>query len=192
MTYILGFCGPAKVGKTTTSNALVDIFKTKYPDVKIGSTSFAAPLYDIVSYITKIPVDKLQDQSYKEVPWTESTSPIPGLLGWTPRKLLQIVGTECFRSNVHNDFWIQLAHKNCEQYDIAIIADCRFENELNMLDCAIELHREHIDYAKNHPSAMPPKQELIDRHLTLYKNINLESLCDDIYNEYKRKSYNGL
>lgn len=192
MTYIIGFYGPAKVGKTTTTNTLANIFKIKYPDIKIGSTSFAAPLYDIASYITKIPVDTLQNQTYKEVAWTVETAPIPGLIDWTPRKLLQVVGTECFRNNVHNDFWVQLAAKNCQNYDIAIIADCRFENELNMLDCAIELHRENINYAKNHPSAMPPNPELIDVHVTLYQDINLETLCDDIYNAYKRKLNNGL
>lgn len=185
MSFIIGLYGPAKVGKTTTGKALIKGFKKLYPELTVKFISFADPLYEIVSILTDVPVKKLQDQSYKEVVWTKETAPIPAFVGWTPRKLLQIVGTECFRNQIHQEIWIQLAINRCKKYDITIIGDCRFSNELKISNFNIELKRNTIDYAKNHASAMPPDPELINKQIKLYKKIDFLETINEIYKLYK-------
>jgi hypothetical protein len=161
MTFIIGLAGPANVGKSTTAQVAIQSFKKKYPHINVGAYAFATPIYEMVSTITGWPISKLKDRQFKDVEWTKETAPLSCLVGFSPRSFLQKVGTECFRNNIHSDFWIDLAKDKVKQYDIAIMEDARFENEFKGCDLVIELERTGVTYECNHPSAMPPDPKYI-------------------------------
>lgn len=187
MVFIVGLAGPGHVGKSTTSRNIIKEIQLQEPRLNVTSFAFANPIYYIAEYFTKIPTITLKDEIYKETKWTKKTAPIPCLEGWTPRKFLQIIGTECFRNNININFWIETSIKQISSYDIAIAEDARFSNEYKCCDFVIELKREGIDYLKNHASAMPPDKKYVDKIVKLYPNISYKSLTSDIIKRYKRK-----
>jgi len=75
--------------------------------------------------------------------------------GITPRKFLQIVGTEMFRNLFRQDVWIhQLERRileNINDADVFIIADIRFTNEANFIEkmhgLLIGIFREEVEAA---------------------------------------------
>lgn len=189
MIKVIGLAGPAKVGKSTTAKGLVKAFNKLYPQYKVINMAFADPIYKLANLLTGIKIDILKSQSYKEVAWTEKTAPMPCLVGWTPRKFLQIVGTECFRENIHNNFWIESAIRIAESqgYDYVIMEDARFSNEFEISDINIELMRDGIKYEKNHASAMPPDPKYIAFKIDLKPDIKYENYIDIILNTIKEK-----
>lgn len=187
MTFIVGLAGPAKVGKSTTAKKIVEIASHKYPQIKIIRYAFATPIYEMASYITGWTIDKLKDLKYKEVSWTEETAPFPSLIGYSPRSLLQKIGTECFRNIIAENFWVDLAIKKCEAYDIAIIEDARFSNEFATCNLNIELERTGIVYERNHPSAMPPDPMYISRREKIdTMGFDGKDLTEYIFTEFER------
>lgn len=111
---LIGLCGPAGCGKTTIAEWLRD-----HRGYRI--VSFADPLYDAVSIITGVPVDRLKDRAVKE-------NDLPGI-GRSPRYLLQTLGTEWGRSMVSDDIWVQAAMARVRGGEDVVIPDVRFDNE---------------------------------------------------------------
>ena len=112
---LIGLCGAAGSGKDSVAR-----FLAGYRQV-----AFADPLYECVSTITGIPVEKLKDRAVKEavIPWT----------GKSPRQMLQTLGTEWGRGTVHDELWVR-ALFNRIAGDLACgldtaITDVRFANE---------------------------------------------------------------
>lgn len=176
MAFIIGLAGPGKVGKSTTAKKAIESFKKLFPKIDVIRYAFATPIYETASYITGWDIDKLKDLKYKEEIWTSETAPFPSLIGLSPRSLLQKIGTECFRNNIHNNFWIDLTLKKVQKHDIAIIEDARFENEFKVCDLVIELERENIKYEMNHPSAMPPDPKYVTEKVKIdSKDFNIDN-----------------
>jgi DNA polymerase III delta prime subunit len=177
MTFIIGLAGPGGVGKSTTAKALSKMLN----GMGIHSTNyaFAEPLYEICSLITGIPIETLKAQNFKEKFWTDQDAPIPCLNGWTPRKLLQMVGTECFRNNIHQNFWIELAISKVKEYDIAVFEDARFTNEYEKCHIVYEVTRDGVDYLQNHASAMPPDKRYISAIINLTKNVDFSPFVEN-------------
>lgn len=192
MVYVVGLAGPGRVGKSTTARNLVSSFHKTHPLLKVERYAFASLIYEITSTLTGIPIDVLKNEKYKETPWDETTTPLTCLKEWTPRKLLQIIGTECFRNNVSYDFWVQAAIMKVCHLDIVFIEDARFDNEFEKCDMVIELHRLGIDYAKNHQSAMPPDNKHIDIHLHLYPDMIYDDIINDVFMKYKLSTVEKL
>lgn len=187
MVYIVGLAGPGKVGKSTTAKRLVNAFRERHDQLRVTNYAFAQPLYEVASLLTELPVDTLRNESYKETPWTDKTAPIPGLIDWTPRKFLQVVGTECFRNQVCSSFWVQMTLKKISSFDIAFIEDARFPNEYELCNIVIELEREGVVYAKNHPSAMPPEEKYVWKKIRLTKDMSYNELADQIFSNIKKE-----
>lgn len=167
MTFIIGLAGPGKVGKSTTAKSAVASFAKLFPDIRVIRYAFATPIYEMAASITGWEIDKLKDLKYKELAWTVETAPLPCLIGWSPRSFLQRIGTECFRQNISDRFWIDLSLKKVSEYDIAIIEDARFENEYKVCDIVVELEREGVEYARNHASAMPPDPKYVAKKVKI-------------------------
>lgn len=192
MTYIVGFCGPAQVGKTTTAKALVKMVNERNDiNIKVDHYAFALPLYEACSKLVNIPVEILESAPYKDTPWNEENSPLPFLVGWSPRKFLQVIGTDLIRTQIHNDFWLESAIRNVKDLDIAFMADARFPNEFERCDYLIELSRDGIQYACNHPSAMPPDEKFVAEKVDLFHEIDLKPLLERILQKY-REFNNGI
>jgi len=182
---VVGLAGPAGVGKSTTTIAFVEIFKKLYPALKTKNIAFADPMYNLISHFTQIPISTLKSQNYKNIKWNQKTAPMPCLNGWSPRRFLQVIGTDCFRNEIHNDFWVQLSIKQAEDNDIIFVEDARFDNEYEMCNIVIELKRDGIQYACDHPSAMPPDKKYIDFVIELHENVDLNSYAKKIYDLLK-------
>ena len=187
MTLVVTFAGPAKVGKSTSAKTIEKLIKIYYPEINVGCFAFADPLYEICSLLLNIPIETLMSQEYKDVPWTNESTPLPGLVGWTPRKFLQKVGTEGFRQQIYNEFWVDCAINRAKGFDIALFGDGRFENEFIKSDYVIELSRDGVEYAMDHPSAMPPAKELVDEKYFLSKNCEFSTLVDKLIEMSKQK-----
>lgn len=100
--------------------------------------SFAAKLKQIVSILTGIPVWDLEKEEVKSnvlgeewwyykgrngslIPYTEdSKRNNEDLIKLTPRKLLQLLGTDCGRNILHPNIWINSLMNEYKSYDIII------------------------------------------------------------------------
>ena len=111
---IIGLCGAAGSGKDTAASRLV-LFHG------FLRFAFADPIYDAVSAITGLEIHELKDRSRKE-----------NCLGWisySPRRLLQSLGTEWGRDMIHPEIWVMSLMQRVEGVQDAVITDVRFSNE---------------------------------------------------------------
>lgn len=154
---IIGICGFQGVGKDTFSNYLVNNFDFK-------KFSFAAATKDVLSIIfgwdrSLLEGDTLESRTFRETidPWWSEKLSIPDL---TPRKVLQMVGTDLFRKHFNNEIWVHIVEKKIIELlkknssEKIIVSDCRFPNEINMLKkfgCKIiHIHRNLPEWFDNY------------------------------------------
>lgn len=122
MTLIIGIIGTKGSGKDTLADFLVAMHPgaVKY--------SMATPIKRACKELFLLSDKQLSDPVRKEAPsnmWPD----------WTPRRMMQWLGTDVFRDQVDPHFWIKhAAHviRSC-QADIMIIPDIRFINEAEMI-----------------------------------------------------------
>lgn len=116
---IFGLTGRAGSGKDSVAEILRRLYDGVVP------MKFAQPLYEMVSAMTGMPVEYLQDRNLKE-------ATIPGL-GKSPRELLQSIGTEWGRKFIGDDVWIRSLEARSlllrEQGYSIVVTDVRFDNE---------------------------------------------------------------
>lgn len=133
---IIGICGFQGVGKDTFANYLVSNYNFK-------KFSFAATTKDILSDMfgwdrKLLEGDTIESRTFRENPdpWWSAKLSIDNL---TPRKVLQLIGTDLFRKHFNNDIWVHIVEKKIIQTlqtnpsDRIIVSDCRFPNEIAML-----------------------------------------------------------
>ena len=70
-----------------------------------------------------------------DIQWSEKL----GIKNLTPRKTLQLVGTDLFRKHFNQEIWVRVVEKKiltqleADPNSNIIISDCRFPNEIHML-----------------------------------------------------------
>lgn len=115
---LIGLTGAAGSGKNTAAARLVKAHG-------FYSLAFADPLYEMVSIVTGLMREDLEDREIKETPidW----------LGKSPRQLLQSLGTEWGRGCVRDDLWITIAFRRIDEIldggRSVVVTDVRFPNE---------------------------------------------------------------
>lgn len=123
---MLALCGAQGAGKDTVAAMLQE-----HGYVRM---SFAAVLKDIVAMMFDWPRDMLEGLTPESRRWREERD------SWwseqlgadiTPRRALQLVGTNVFRDHFHKDIWLLCLKRRLVSN--AVITDCRFENEARML-----------------------------------------------------------
>lgn len=152
---IIALTGKAKSGKDTAVSGIIDALTSKYGCIKRSHRlAFADPIREIGNIFGFTNVD-MTDQSRKET----YVHPIWGV---TPRKFMQLVGSEMFRNHLNADCWVHhmrlritnifeltakdTGHedepftfypKSDEMYsfppDIIFITDLRFPNEAKLI-----------------------------------------------------------
>lgn len=118
----IGITGAIAAGKDTLADMLVaheSGLYTKY--------SLAAPMKEIAHNIFGFTKAQLTDHALKET--TDEFWNI------TPRRFLQIMGTDMFRDVFRDDVWLKLAEKHMQNTPTqhVVIPDIRFENEAQFI-----------------------------------------------------------
>ena len=127
MTKIIAFAGRKQSGKTSCSNFVKTLFPDDENFVKVYN--FADPLkQDVCMNLLGLTYEQCygddeQKNTLTDILWNEK------LL--TAREVMQLVGTDLFRAMKH-DVWTSstIQKIQTEQKKIALIADCRFPNEV--------------------------------------------------------------
>lgn len=171
---IIGINGRIYAGKDETAKVIKRLTIT-HGNGNIYSydiKKYAAKLKQIASILTGIPQEKFEDQAFKATDlgseWnrditkveqyylsTQSGHPLEAPLGarvikigeeaLSVRKFLQLLGTDCVRTNLHENTWVNALFADYKAYAITmnpatgiydvplypkwIITDCRFPNE---------------------------------------------------------------
>lgn len=117
---IIGFSGPAGAGKSTAAKILVEQHGFRL-------VKFAGPLKAMLRAI--LPGDDLDE--WIEGALKETVHPV---LGCTPRRAMQTLGTEWGRQCINPDIWVSLAlDAICADASNVVLDDVRFENEAQMI-----------------------------------------------------------
>lgn len=136
---VIGFLGTIGSGKGAAGEYLQIEFAYQ-------PLTFAGPLKDAVSCIFNWPRNMLEGDSSESREWREKIDPF-----WTetlsrevtPRKMLQLMGTEAGRHVFGEKLWIASVLNRIDQtqYDKFVITDVRFQNEVqSLIDIGAELY----------------------------------------------------
>src|SRR6056297_3690025 len=116
--------GKARVGKDTFGEILKSNFKDNY-----FTLAYADSLKRMIMDEFDLSMEQLYG-SLKEVP--DDRYPKIGGGFWSPREIMQFLGTDCYRA-IDDDFWVKqlfgIIDRN--KLDNVIITDARFPNEIN-------------------------------------------------------------
>lgn len=124
MVPCFGIMGAIGCGKDTTAQYLIDTHGFK-------KVSFAKKVKDIAAVSFGWDRALLEGNTPESRHWRDLEDPFWKI---TPRSALQKIGTEMFRTQVSDDFWIKCAQKEIEDSNVpVVIADCRFENEIEFI-----------------------------------------------------------
>jgi hypothetical protein len=146
-----------------------------YPEQNWVNKKWAGKLKEVASLISGIPVEKFEDQEFKQTymgpEWDKYLPNIDRPERMTVRDYLQILGTEAMRDGLHTNTWVNALladYKHTTVFDnegIAravypnwIITDTRFPNELHAvrqtgLACVIKVERKQLtDVGATHSS----------------------------------------
>lgn len=129
--FIIGFSGFISSGKDTAADYLVNFHGFR-------RESFANSLKDCVSLIFGWDRTLIEGRTTEARQWREQVDEwwanrlnIPH---FTPRWVLQNVGTNVLREKFHNDIWIaSLENKLRKTQDNIVISDVRFQNEIDAI-----------------------------------------------------------
>lgn len=170
---LIGLTGRARTGKTTAANLLANTHG-------LVSYAFADPLRDGLMQIFNLsPCDFDDERKERTIDW----------LGRSPRELMQSMGTEWGRNQVHPDLWLLLAEQNLEflgqTNDNAtgfVISDLRFENEADFVRKrgGIVLHLLRPSAAEVSPHISETGIGIQDNDLFLHNDGSIEDLLGQL------------
>lgn len=126
---ITGFIGS---GKDTCANYLIENYGFK-------KIAFADSLKDVVAVAFSMDRAMLEGDTKENREARnkvdERWSKILGINNFTPRKALQILGTDIFKKHVSGDFWIEHLRMKLHAMENqnVIVTDCRYHDEFEFL-----------------------------------------------------------
>ena len=173
---IIGLCGSQCSGKDTVANILI----SEYGFVKL---TFASTLKDVVAILFSWPRDLLEGLTEESRLWRETVddfwSEKLSIPSFTPRKALQMIGTDLFRIHFNNDIWISIVEnkigailKNNHNTNI-VISDCRFTNEFSLIKQFPDSHIITILREKNSTNKIAHSSE------TEWVNYNFDTILQN-------------
>ena len=125
---LIGLCGYIGSGKNAVAEMLVK-------NHGYEQDSFAKSLKDAVSAVFGWPRELLEgntphSREWREAPdtwWTEQLE-----MPVSPRLALQMIGTEVFRGNYHNNIWVASLLRRVGDREV-VVSDVRFPNEIKLI-----------------------------------------------------------
>lgn len=162
MTQIIAFAGRKQSGKTTCSQDIIRYYNTFYPEISndVKIYNFADPLkQDICIKLLGLTYDQCYGTDDNK---NELTNNYWDGKQLTAREVMQFVGTDIFRKLQHNIWANATIQKiNEDKPQLAIIADCRFPNEVDAIKDArglvIKLTRNPFNSNHDSETALDPK-----------------------------------
>lgn len=163
---IIVISGKARAGKDTLAEIMKNKFKENY---------FPIAYAYVLKKTCAEAFDLSREQLYgdlKEVPDTRyrKMTDKDEVVYWTPREILQHMGTEAYRA-VDNDFWVKQLFKLIDRNKLEniIITDARFPNEIN---AAKERGGIHIKIQRESEGAAQGKSHASETSLDNYDNAD--------------------
>jgi hypothetical protein len=189
---IVGICGLEGSGKDTVANYLVDHYD-------FYRLSFGSVLKDVVSVLFDWDRKLLEGDTTESRSWRETVDPWwsekLGIPDFTPRKALQLIGTDTIRNHFHPDIWILAVERQLSKWPRVVISDCRFPNEIELIrklggslwcierDELPEWAMQYITQNISPPSHIHPTSYLwmkIPSDTTIYNNGTLQDLYTNV------------
>lgn len=193
MTKIIAFSGRKQSGKSTSGEFVHKILHSFHPSITCGLYSFADPLkknicIDLLGltekqcYGSDDDKNSLTNIAWKSMPdynisWTYSKDYDPS--GYmTARQVMEFVGTRIFRAMKQN-VWVEATLKQIQKdnYDIAIILDTRFPDEvdpiLNIGGYVIRLTRNPFHSSSEPEVALDPDRYDWSKFSLILDNKNM-------------------
>ncbi len=138
---VFAIAGCKRSGKDTAAAILKNLWESHESQteaaIRVGQFAFADALRDVCKIVFGYTDEHFLDPLFKE----SMTSPILGD-AWTPRRALQFVGTDLFRQQVDPDVWVRVGIERLrameQHFDVVLVTDCRFINELVALKTTFE------------------------------------------------------
>lgn len=196
---IIGISGKKQSGKNTVADILSYLYYSKLNGWEISfldlitvcrktelteilsmyQYAIAEPLKEIVCVLTGCELSDLENESFKNSNIPEGIFPKK-----TPtyRQLMQYLGTDIFRKNIHYDFWINLTISKVLKESFCIITDVRFPNEANAIlqnkGGVIRVERDNLDSDDCHFS-----ETALDTFDSFDYVIKNNGTLEDLYNQ---------
>jgi hypothetical protein len=151
---IISISAKKQHGKDTVASIIQELTNNKFKLVK-----FADKLKDFVCEIINCTRENLEDEVFKNTPLGEEWDFLDdnyNIQKMTPRLLLQKIGTEGLRNNVHENIWVNATLASyCEKCNW-VISDMRFPNEVigvkKLNGITIRVNRPSISNSDEHSS----------------------------------------
>jgi len=183
MNKIIGISGKAGVGKDTVA----DYILRQHKDCK--KEAFADPVKRIAVEIFGFTKEQVYNQKLKEI--------VDDYWGVTPRKFLQLVGTDMFREVFRKDVWVVLFNKKfiSSPHKITLVSDIRFQEEIDYIKSQngiiINILRNHksilSEESRQHKSEKSLFNENVLQHFNNYRTpYSIEKGVYHINNFYSR------
>jgi len=170
---LIGLLGRIGSGKGTVADELVNKYGFR-------QDSYAYALKDMTAFLfnwdrSMLEGDTIESRSSREQidEWWSKKLGIPE---FTPRLALQLIGTDVFRNNFHQDIWVLSVIARYKEGDNVVISDCRFPNEVQAIRQVggriIQVDRgfepEWWTCAKEAASGVPEAIEQMDEHYNIH------------------------
>lgn len=181
MSTLIGLCGKKRSGKDT----IADILHKKYDFIKY---SFAGPMKEACKNIFMLTDEQVNGDKKAEVDerW-----------GVTPRKLLQVIGTELFQYDIHNhmednefnvgrELWVKrfefFYNENISSFDDVVVTDVRFKHEVKRIremgGRIWKIHRSSVESSDQHPSEKEIDE--IEGDHVIHNNGTIQDLNENV------------
>ena len=153
---LIGLAGPKRSGKSTAAVHLVQRHGFHHD-------SFAAPLRRFACDVLDLTLHELETLKESPVDWLDdSRDDRPQV---TPRRFLQLVGTEFGRNLIHPHLWVRACFRRIQRHERVVISDCRFSNEARAIrergGVVVRLAGRGV-LADSHISEVPLHASLVD------------------------------
>lgn len=179
---LIGISAKKQHGKDSVASIIQELTNNKFKNVK-----FADKLKDFVCELINCTRENLEDEDFKNKhlgsEWIFLDN--DGITqAMTPRLLMQKIGTDALRNNVHKNIWVNATFSRyCEKCNW-LITDLRFPNELSAIKAkggiTIRVNRSSILNNDSHESETSLDYSEFD--YIIENNSDLESLKEKVKN----------
>ena len=179
---IIGMAGPARSGKDTAAEILVSKFN-------FGAIGFADPIKRMIATMLGETTEWIENPAIKD-------TVLPNIR-FSPRFLMQTIGTEWGRETLDKDVWVRVAMRSMDKIlnlyhrKGVVFTDVRFENEAtqirNIGGVICHITRPGQDYVHAHASEIGIKFQPSDFKLNNSRTIDyLHGQVEAVIESYDR------